>query len=170
MSGPVPSPSMKGMTGWSGTVRWPSVIVMAWPSLGTVGVHWGIVARLTWGGLSGLGTDLQWDQERPNPAARLPGRESALRLGGLVERPLRQFALPHWHEACGVLAALRLGLPHRGSGPSAPHAPDGRSAGPMDRADARGVPFPAEDVEEGHPRQRGRRGGQDVAGGAAAPA
>ena len=24
MSGPVPSPSMKGMMGWSGTIQWPS--------------------------------------------------------------------------------------------------------------------------------------------------
>jgi len=45
MSGPVPSPSMNGMMGWSGTCRWPSWMVMGVPSLGTTGTQcWGIAA------------------------------------------------------------------------------------------------------------------------------
>ena len=35
MSGPVPSPSMNGMIGWSGTVSLPSWIVIFWPCGGT---------------------------------------------------------------------------------------------------------------------------------------
>src|SRR5258706_5683965 len=37
MSGPVPSPSMKGMIGRSGTVRRPSLCSIAWPSCGIFG-------------------------------------------------------------------------------------------------------------------------------------
>jgi hypothetical protein len=33
MSGPVPSPSMKGMIGWSGTFNLPPLIVIASPPL-----------------------------------------------------------------------------------------------------------------------------------------
>src|SRR4051812_38657763 len=36
MSGPVPSPSMYGTTGWSGTVSFPWLILIAWPLAGTV--------------------------------------------------------------------------------------------------------------------------------------
>ena len=36
MSGPVPSPSMKGMIGWSGTLSLPFWIVIFWPCAGTL--------------------------------------------------------------------------------------------------------------------------------------
>jgi hypothetical protein len=36
MSGPVPSPSMKGMTGRSGTLSLPPEMVIGWPSAGGV--------------------------------------------------------------------------------------------------------------------------------------
>ncbi len=35
MSGPVPSPSMNGMIGWSGTASLPFEIVIFWPCGGT---------------------------------------------------------------------------------------------------------------------------------------
>jgi hypothetical protein len=47
MSGPVPSPSMKGMTGLSGTLSLPEAMVMGDPKVG-VGLEAGTADSLGW--------------------------------------------------------------------------------------------------------------------------
>ncbi len=46
MSGPVPSPSMNGMIGWSGTCSRPLLMVIFWPSAGTLSLTVLGIARL----------------------------------------------------------------------------------------------------------------------------
>src|SRR5258705_5370151 len=86
MSGPVPSPSMNGMPGRSGTTNLPAVMEIFWPAGGGVGfavVGIVMVVRGSGGG-----------ENRVKMLAHAPGRPLR-RCGALArERPKRHTAAP----------------------------------------------------------------------------
>src|SRR5947208_2384576 len=90
MSGPVPSPSMKGMTGRSGTVRRPPEIVIVWPPAGAAtALKWGF-GGYWW--VAGIG---QGVPTPPDPQLAAIDRDDAAAEGALakgdVEATLRYF-------------------------------------------------------------------------------
>src|SRR6185503_10702783 len=104
MSGPVPSPSMNGTMGWSGTCRWPSLSVMGVPSGGTEGVHGVGIGCADLSGFIRVGEGPPGERGNPGtPLAAIPrqGQEVVVRrvvgarahvaheaaLGGLQEGP-----------------------------------------------------------------------------------
>src|SRR5260221_232172 len=109
MSGPVLSPSMKGMTGRSGTISLPPLTEIFWPPGGGVGL--GLVGIVMGVGGSGGGKNRARLPQAPGPAQGRGG-PAALRAGGT--RAANCGTLPRHDESCDAAGdpAFDGWLPH----------------------------------------------------------